>query len=261
MKLSGLILVKNNERSIEYALKSIADYMDEIVVLDSGSTDKTLDIAAHYTKNIYYHEFGNNFAQQKNFGMKQCHGDWIFILDSDEIVGEKFSSAFSFLNRGYRSIALPRYRLVHVSPMQYITIRPHFFDWQLRFIRNDGNCYYESTVHEALQNYHRRLRFSLTHIFHLDLLLNDYSARQKKVAYYDKLRLGAGYPRMYLFEDYPYKTANVMEQPSSEVRKLLQTDVSLLQYDLHTNAMIQTQQWLRDKLYNGLTRLRGAVGI
>lgn len=53
MEISGLILTKNNAASVDYALASIRDYMDEIVVLDSGSTDATLDIARKYTDKIY----------------------------------------------------------------------------------------------------------------------------------------------------------------------------------------------------------------
>ena len=55
--LSVLILTKNNQRSINYALMSVQPYADEIIVLDSGSQDKTLEIANRYTDKIYFREF------------------------------------------------------------------------------------------------------------------------------------------------------------------------------------------------------------
>ena len=55
--LSVLILTKNNQRSINYALMSVQPYADETIVLDSGSQDKTLEIANRYTDKIYFREF------------------------------------------------------------------------------------------------------------------------------------------------------------------------------------------------------------
>lgn len=63
--LSVLILTKNNQRSINYALMSVQPYADEIIVLDSGSQDKTLEIANRYTDKIYFREFEGHFGQQK----------------------------------------------------------------------------------------------------------------------------------------------------------------------------------------------------
>ena len=71
MSLSCLILTKNNEKTLEYALRSIKKYADEIVLLDSGSDDNTLDIAHRYTNKILYRKFEGNFGEQKNYGMKQ----------------------------------------------------------------------------------------------------------------------------------------------------------------------------------------------
>ena len=88
--LSVLIFTKNNQRSINYALMSVQPYADEIIVLDSGSQDKTLEIANRYTNKIYFREFEGHFGQQKNYGLSKCTGKWILVLDSDEFIGENF---------------------------------------------------------------------------------------------------------------------------------------------------------------------------
>ena len=77
--LSVLILTKNNQRSINYALMSVQPYADEIIVLDSGSQDKTLEIANRYTDKIYFREFEGHFGQQKNYGLSKCTGKWILF--------------------------------------------------------------------------------------------------------------------------------------------------------------------------------------
>lgn len=262
MKISGLILVKNNADSIEYALMSLVDYLDEIVIIDSGAKDGTIDICAQYTNKIFYHEFNGNFGEQKNWGMKKCAGDWIFVLDADEFVGTYFDRVFPFLNRNYRCLGLPRYNLVDLEPMSYVTTEPLYRNWQSRFIRNDGKSFYSgSPVHHVLENHHRRLHCSVAHVFHLDYLLHDREARLKKVAFYDAIEQGTGYPRMYLFEDYPYKTATVMEPVKAQLLRRLKQEKSWTHYELHGSSLLQAQQCLRAKAYNILTRARGNFGI
>ncbi len=84
--ISVVILTFNEEANIEYALKSIYDWASEIFVVDSYSTDRTLEIARMYTNKIYQHPF-ENFAQQRNWASKlPISNDWIFYLDADEQV-------------------------------------------------------------------------------------------------------------------------------------------------------------------------------
>lgn len=111
MKLSCFILTKNNARSIRYALESVHNYVDEVVIVDSGSTDATLDIAREYTDRIFYNELVD-FSEQRNFAIKKCRGEWIFFLDADEVVGENFTDAFKYFDKRYRSLLMPRYSII-----------------------------------------------------------------------------------------------------------------------------------------------------
>jgi len=82
MKLSIVILTKNNQDTIEYAIKSSL-FADEILIIDSGSTDKTLEIAKRYNVKIIHQEW-LGYAKQKQFGVDMAKNDWVFVLDSDE---------------------------------------------------------------------------------------------------------------------------------------------------------------------------------
>ena len=190
--LSVLILTKNNQRSINYALMSVQPYADEIIVLDSGSQDKTLVIANRYTDKIYFREFEGHFGQQKNYGLSKCTGKWIFILDSDEFIGENFATTLKYLHSGFKCITMPRYHICSISQWSHFVTKAHYYDWQKRLIKNDSNIFYgNNKVHENLQNYSPRLHCAAGHIFHLDFLLHDYTARSKKSAFYDHLAGGA----------------------------------------------------------------------
>jgi glycosyltransferase involved in cell wall biosynthesis len=83
MKLSVAIITYNEERNIERCLKSVKDWVSEIVVVDSFSTDRTEEICNRYGARFMTHPFEGHI-QQKNFALSQCLGDWILSLDADE---------------------------------------------------------------------------------------------------------------------------------------------------------------------------------
>jgi glycosyltransferase involved in cell wall biosynthesis len=83
-KISAFIVCMNEEQQIRRCLESIK-WCDEIVIIDSGSTDKTLDICREYTDRIFVRPWPG-FVAQKGFGLEQCRGEWVLNLDADEAV-------------------------------------------------------------------------------------------------------------------------------------------------------------------------------
>ncbi|MDR1941654.1 MAG: glycosyltransferase family 2 protein [Endomicrobium sp.] len=82
-ELSVFIITKNEEANIETCLKSVQHMADEIIVVDSGSTDKTLEIAEKYGAVVYTQNF-TSFTEQKNFALSKATGKWVLNLDADE---------------------------------------------------------------------------------------------------------------------------------------------------------------------------------
>lgn len=82
MKLSCALIVKNEESCLEKCLKSIKE-ADEIVVVDTGSTDKTIEIAKKYTDNIYHFKWISDFSAARNYSLSKCTGDWVLSIDAD----------------------------------------------------------------------------------------------------------------------------------------------------------------------------------
>ena len=88
--LSVAIITLNEEQNLPRTLASLV-FADEIVIVDSGSTDRTLEIAASFHARVFSQEW-LGFAAQKNFAIQQCSGDWVLSLDADEELSPKLQS-------------------------------------------------------------------------------------------------------------------------------------------------------------------------
>jgi glycosyltransferase involved in cell wall biosynthesis len=93
-KISACIISFNEEKKIEDCLKSLEGIADEIIVVDSNSSDDTVAIASRYTDRIILQDF-LGFIEQKNFAMQQAENDWILSLDCDERLSPELRDAIS----------------------------------------------------------------------------------------------------------------------------------------------------------------------
>ncbi len=144
--ISVIVLTYNEEANIDYALKSVYDWASKIFIVDSYSTDRTLEIARRYTDKIYQHPW-EGFAGQRNWAMSNLSlaNKWILFLDADEAVSDEFkreieaffehgfppdASAFTI---GYRTIFMGR-RLKHgaASPPQIKFVAKDEVNWLLQ---------------------------------------------------------------------------------------------------------------------------------
>lgn len=85
MKITAVIIAKNEEEIVEHALQSVQGF-DEIIFVDTGSTDRTLEIAKKYTDKIFHFEWCDDFAAARNFAIEQATGDWIYSIDCDHVL-------------------------------------------------------------------------------------------------------------------------------------------------------------------------------
>lgn len=83
-KISLCMIVKNEEKFLAECLESVKNIVDEIIIVDTGSTDKTIEIANSYNARVFHFEWKNDFSQARNESIKYATGDWILILDADE---------------------------------------------------------------------------------------------------------------------------------------------------------------------------------
>ena len=84
-KITAAIITLNEEKRIERCLRSL-DWVDEIVVIDSFSADRTVEICRRYTEKVYQHAWPNNYSEQKSRAHQYAANDWILFIDADEVV-------------------------------------------------------------------------------------------------------------------------------------------------------------------------------
>lgn len=84
LPISVCIIAKNEEKHLEECLKRLKPYHYEIVLADTGSTDRTLEIAAAYTDKIFHFKWCDDFSAARNFALAQASNDWILSIDCDE---------------------------------------------------------------------------------------------------------------------------------------------------------------------------------
>ncbi|MFM7370726.1 MAG: glycosyltransferase family 2 protein, partial [Sphaerospermopsis kisseleviana] len=91
MKLSLCMIVKNEEAALPRCLESVQSLVDEIVVLDTGSTDKTPEIAQQFGAKLHYFQWCNDFSAARNEALKYVTGDWVLVLDADEVLAPEIA--------------------------------------------------------------------------------------------------------------------------------------------------------------------------
>jgi glycosyltransferase involved in cell wall biosynthesis len=83
-KLSLNMIVKNEGENLARAIQSVKNVVDEIIVVDTGSADKTKTIARSFGAKVFDFEWINNFSAARNFALDKSSGDWVIYLDADE---------------------------------------------------------------------------------------------------------------------------------------------------------------------------------
>lgn len=86
MKISLCIIAKNEEKVIGRCIDNIKNYVNEIIVVDTGSIDRTIEICKSKGAKVYNFTWNNNFSNAKNYALKKATGKWIIFLDADEYI-------------------------------------------------------------------------------------------------------------------------------------------------------------------------------
>ncbi len=151
MKISATIITFNEEANIREACESLA-WADEIIVVDSGSTDKTSDIAAACGARVINKDWPG-FAAQKQFAADQALHDWVFSLDADERVSEELKASIATLSKADETKLADGYRIPRRSYYQgrWIKGGGWYPDWQLRLYRKSRGCWGSRQIHESVK--------------------------------------------------------------------------------------------------------------
>ena len=146
IKVSVYIICKNEEKHIKRVLESVKEF-DEIIIVDSGSTDNTLEIAKNYTKNIYNQEW-MGFAKQKEYARSLCSNEWVLNLDADEeLTIELKNEIISTINENKVDGLNIKISSLYLGKFNSEKSK---FNRRIRFFRKDLGYYPEKLVHESI---------------------------------------------------------------------------------------------------------------
>lgn len=109
--ISLCMIVKNEERVLQRCLDCVKDLMDEIIIVDTGSTDSTKQIALKYTDKVYDYEWQDDFAAARNYSFSKASMEYIYVADADEIIDEENQKRFADL----KAVLLPEIEIVQMK--------------------------------------------------------------------------------------------------------------------------------------------------
>lgn len=149
-ELSVVVIAKNEEKNIGDCLSSVG-WADEIVVVDAGSTDKTIALAKKFTKKVFVQPW-SGYGAARNFGVKKATNDWVFWMDADERMTPELQ------NEILRSL-----QSFNANVVAYQVARKAFFmgrwikhcgwypGWVTRLFKKESGQFTENRVHEQLK--------------------------------------------------------------------------------------------------------------
>ena len=175
MKISACVIVKNEEKNIGQWLNNMRQIADEIVVVDTGSTDNTINILENANITPYHFTWCNDFAAAKNYAIQQATGDWIVFLDADEYFDASSVKRFrTEMTRyhGNKKIGAIMCQLVNIDTDNRNKIIDTMI--QVRIFRNSKDIYYKNPVHEQLVT--KPGKYIMQKCFDLQIIHTGYSA-------------------------------------------------------------------------------------
>lgn len=159
--ISMVMIVKNEEEVLDRCLSRFAGHVDEIIVVDTGSTDRTKEIARRYTDRVLDFTWINDFSAARQFAMDQATCDWVAHVDADDVM-----QGAEFLRQEIANAA-PDVNAIH---WRYVV----GFDawgnvtleyWRERCVRNDGGHRWRGKIHETLDAVGRHVRMDSQHVY------------------------------------------------------------------------------------------------
>lgn len=151
MTISLCMIVRNEEDVLGRCLQSVAGLVDEIIIVDTGSTDRTKEIAGRFTEQIYDFPWTDDFAAARNEAFSHAEGDYCMWLDADDILTEKDRRAFAELKESLKpetDVVMMRYN-TGFDEKGNVT----FSYYRERIVRNNAGMRWKGAVHEVIETH------------------------------------------------------------------------------------------------------------
>lgn len=147
VSISVCMIVKNEAKILARCLDCVQEFADEIIIVDTGSRDKTKEIARQYTANVYDFEWCDDFSKARNFSFSFATSDYIMWLDADDYIDSQNCEKIRRLKAELNTLAPPDCVMA-----KYVTSPPprEFSYYRERLLRRESNFVWHEPVHEAI---------------------------------------------------------------------------------------------------------------
>lgn len=147
--ISALAITYNEEEHIERFIKSLS-FADEIIIVDSNSTDKTITLAEQLNAKVYIRDF-DNFSAQKNFALEKASHDWIVFFDLDELISDELATEIHFKISTETDVSAYKVKRNFYFMGKHIKFSGFQNDAVVRVFKKSGCTYGNNLVHETLE--------------------------------------------------------------------------------------------------------------
>lgn len=144
------MIVKNEEQVLARCLDSIADLMDEIIIVDTGSTDRTCEIASRYTEQIYHYEWKDDFADARNYSFSKATKDYIYCADADEVMDDVNRARFLALKQVLEG-EVDVVQMYYCNQLKYNTVYNYDREYRPKLYKRLRTFKFEDPVHEMVR--------------------------------------------------------------------------------------------------------------
>lgn len=145
-RLEVIMIVRDEETVLPQALASIRELADRVVIVDTGSQDATVDIARAAGAEVYHHSWSDDFAAARNFSLGLAQGDWVLVLDADEVV---VPEALPLL-MAFKAWRLPIRTAFSMTQQHVLPAQRSATAQVLRLFRADSDLRFRGPIHEQL---------------------------------------------------------------------------------------------------------------
>lgn len=143
------MIVKNEARILARCLDCVKDLMDEIIIVDTGSTDCTIKIARNYTDKIFTYQWEGDFSKARNFAFSKATMDYIYSADADEVLNPENQKQFRFLKENL----LPEIEIVQMyycNQLQYNTTYNYDKEYRPKLFKRNRTFRWIEPIHETI---------------------------------------------------------------------------------------------------------------
>jgi len=260
MRISLCLIVRNEEAVLARCLESVLSFADEIIIVDTGSTDQTRQIAKRFTDHIYDFNWINDFSAARNFSFSKATEDYVMWLDADDVVPEKSTAEINALKKSLDAT-------VDIITMKYVLSFdqndcPTYFSTRERIFKRSKNYQWIDPVHECIpllgnlyysqiEIWHKKTKtevlstrnidiysnleqsgaeFSPRQLYYYARELRDHGKSDKAVLYYERfLQSGSGWVEDVIAT---CQQLSIEYKKRGDVQKILPTLLKTLEYDI-----------------------------